>query len=421
MAAGTLYTYQGNFRAYKILVAAQYSGADVKVADGFKLGETNKTSDFLSKFPLGKVPAFQSKDGLSLSESNAIAYYVGNPQLRGSSPEAASQVQQWTCFADNEILPAACTWVFPCLGIIQYNKQDTERAKEQIRTALDVLNKVLLTRTYLVGERISQADISVACNLIQLYQYVLDPDFRKSYPNVNRWFTTLINQKEFKTVIKNFALCTKMAQFDAKKYAELHGGQKEGKKDSKKESKKEAKPAQKPKEEKPAEAEEAPRPEKKDPFAQFPKGNFDFDEFKRTYSNEDTEKVALPYFWDKFEKDNYSIWYCEYTQDLSSKMTFMVCNLVSGMFQRLDKMRKNSFGSQIIFGSDKKNSISGIWFWRGPQLAFELSEDWQIDYESYKWTKLDPNDAKTKTLVKEYFTWEGNFDGKEFNQGKIFK
>lgn len=51
----TLYTYPENFRAYKALIAAQYSGAQVKVADNFKFGETNKSAEFLKKFPGGKV------------------------------------------------------------------------------------------------------------------------------------------------------------------------------------------------------------------------------------------------------------------------------------------------------------------------------------------------------------------------------
>lgn len=53
-----LYTYPDNFRAHKILIAAEYSGANVKVISEppeFLLGQTNKTEEFLSKFPLGKV------------------------------------------------------------------------------------------------------------------------------------------------------------------------------------------------------------------------------------------------------------------------------------------------------------------------------------------------------------------------------
>jgi elongation factor 1-gamma len=50
-----LYTYPENFRAYKALIAAQYSGANVKVAPNFEFTVTNKTEAFLKKFPLGKV------------------------------------------------------------------------------------------------------------------------------------------------------------------------------------------------------------------------------------------------------------------------------------------------------------------------------------------------------------------------------
>ena len=51
----TLYTYPDNFRAYKCLIAAKYSGAVVKVAENFVFGETNKSDEFLAKFPFGKV------------------------------------------------------------------------------------------------------------------------------------------------------------------------------------------------------------------------------------------------------------------------------------------------------------------------------------------------------------------------------
>jgi len=431
MASGTLYTYPGNFRAFKALIAAAYSGADVKVDSSFKFGETNKNADFLKKFPLGKVPAFEASNGDCIFESNAIASYVGNAELLGANQADAAKIQQWINFADNEILPASCTWVFPCLGITQFNKQETEKAKEQMQKVLGVLNGYLSTRTYLAGERISQADITVACDLLLAYQYVLDPAFRGGYVNVNRWFTTLINQPNFKNVIGNFQMCEKMSTFDGKKYAELHAGDK--KKDAKKEAKKEAKPAEKkePKQEKkpkPAAEEEEDdgvvREKSKDPFASFPKSNFDFDAFKRCYSNEDTLVTAIPYFWDKIDLENYSIWFCKYKYPEDLAQVFMTCNLVGGFFQRIEKLRKNAFASMAVLGDNKKNTIGGLWVWRGHDLVFELTPDWQVDYESYEWTKLDSKSEEAKLMVKEYFAWEGDFKefgGLKFNQGKIFK
>ena len=109
--------------------------------------------------------------------------------------------------------------------------------------------------------------------------------FRKPFGNVNRWFTTVVNQPQVKKVVGTIKLAEKMAQFDAKKFAEMQketgaaGGS--GKKENKKEKKE--KPAQQPKQEKkkkeatPADEEDEPLvvvPKQKDPMEGVPKGNF---------------------------------------------------------------------------------------------------------------------------------------------------
>ena len=68
---------------------------------------------------------------------------------------------------------------------------------------------------YLWGGQHTLSKILNRCYLTcgMLFQ-VLDPEFRKPYQNVNRWFTTLINQPEFKEVIGEFKMAEKMAQFD---------------------------------------------------------------------------------------------------------------------------------------------------------------------------------------------------------------
>merc|ERR1711942_429629 len=424
MVAGTLYTYPDNFRAQKALIAAKYSGAQLTVAKDFVFGETNKTPDFLKKFPLGKVPAFEGSDGTILTESNAIAYYVANDELRGGSDAAAkAQVVQWMCMADNEILPASCTWVFPTMGIMQYNKTATERAKEDIKAALKTLNDHLLTKTFLVGERLTLADIAVACTMLSLYKQVLDPAFRKPFTNVNRWFTTVVNQPNAKAVLGNVDLCTKMAEFDAKKFAEFSGkgdNKKEKKEKPKQEPKKQ--PEKKKEEKKPEPEEDVPKIEKKpDPFEKMPKGTFDLEEWKRFYSNND-EPESVAWFWEHFDHENYSIWRGDYKYNDELTMVFMSCNLIGGMFQRLDKLNKNAFASVCLFGQNNDSTISGIWVFRGHELAFELDDNWQIDYASYDWKKLDSKSDECKAQVAQYWKWEGkDAKGRDFNQGKILK
>jgi len=165
----------------------------------------------------------------------------------------------------------------------------------------------------------------------------------------------------------------------------------------------------------------AEEPKSKDPFDSLPKGTFVIDDFKRAYSNEEVE-VSIPYFWEKFDAANYSIWYCEYKYNSELTKVFMSCNLISGMYKRLDKMRKHTVASMCLFGEDNNSTISGVWVWRGQELAFPLSPDWQIDYEVYDWKKLDPSSSEAKKLVEQYFSWTGtDKDGRKFNQGKVFK
>lgn len=135
-------------------------------------------------------------------------------------------------------------------------------AKKEVLEALKLLNNFLLTRTYLVGERITLADIAVAVAVLPLYQTVLEPSVRKPFVNVNRWFTTLINQKQFVDVLGKVELCAKVQQLPAAKPAAKSG-------DAKKEKKAESKKAEV---DLAGDEEISLTPKPKDPFLKFPAG-----------------------------------------------------------------------------------------------------------------------------------------------------
>lgn len=104
--------------------------------------------------------------------------------------------------------------------------------------------------------------------------------------------------------------------------------------------------------------------------------SFVLDAFKRCYSNEDTATTAIPYFWEHFDKEGWSLWKSTYSYNDELKKIFMTSNLVSGMLQRLDKLRKNAFASVLILGADDDNCIEGVWVLRGQELAFNVSWPW---------------------------------------------
>ncbi|KAE9416378.1 hypothetical protein Angca_007543 [Angiostrongylus cantonensis] len=403
MSKGKLYGNKDNFRTLKVLIAAKLGNFELQL-----VGE-HPPAD---KFPLGITPAFEGNVNLFGAESIAV-------HVAGCSSGAQKNWIQW---AEGSLLPTVLGYVLPSVSAASINKKVVDTYKAELFAQLAHLNQILLTKTYLVGERFSIADISVALDLLPAFQHVLDVAIRKKFGNVTRWFQTILHHHIVKEVVGEVHLCEKVSQFNSETFNEISSRRVESvpKKDgSKKNSKSTPKPNKVEMDDDDGELVVAEKT--KDPFDVMPKGNFVMDSFKRVYSNEDTATEAIPYFWNNFDADAYSIWFCEYKYPTELTLTFMSCNLISGMYQRLEKLKKNAFASMVLFGTDNNSSISGIWIWRGQDLAFTLSPDWQVDYESYTWTKLDPKDEKTKKVVNEYLMWEGDFDGKKFNQGKIFK
>lgn len=199
--------------------------------------------------------------------------------------------------------------------------------------------------------------------MLHLFQYVLDDKARKTYENVTRWFKTIINQPQSIAVLGQFKLADAVLEFDPKKFAQ----------DKPKKAAAEKKEAKAKKTEEADDVDmEIAQPPSKDPWETLPKGKFDFDDFKRFYSNQDVDK-SIPYFWDKFDPETHSIWYCEYKYNDELTKIFMSCNLIGGMYQRIEKMRKAAFASMCLFGGDNDSTISGVWVWRGHDLAFTVS------------------------------------------------
>ncbi|VDK71831.1 unnamed protein product [Litomosoides sigmodontis] len=414
-----------SFRVQKILIAAKIGNKNVIVLD-------QKPPH--NKFPLGVTPAMEDSS-VTLFGADAIMLHLAGEAMKGAN---CSEVLQWMQWSEGQLIPNVLGYVLPSVSVAHIDNELFEAARTELFAQLNCLNTLLQTRTFLVGERMSLADISVAMDLLPAYQYVLDEAARSPLINVNRWFRTIINQKPIKDVLGEVQFAVKVSKFDSTKFKELstkltkeRTGHKDGKSKEQqgkqnKEQQKEDKKSKRTKNEnddEPDAADEllAQEPKSVDPFAAMPKGSFVMDSFKRVYSNEDTATKALPYFWENFDSENYSIWFAEYKYPEDLTLTFMSCNLISGMFQRLEKLKKNAFASVCLFGTDNNSTISGIWIWRGHELAFKLSPDWQVDYESYNWKKLDPADKKTRKIVNEYLMWEGDFDGRTFNQGKIFK
>jgi len=410
-----LYGDATSFRTQKVLAAAKLANKQLKL---------NQGAPSVQISPLGLVPAFE-EGTVNIFGAEAICKYLLKDQPRYYPKDSQAVIDQWLFWGEASLLPNVLCYVLPSISAANVGEKNIEEAKSEFLAQLACFNQVMEDKTFLVGDRFTVADLCVALNLLPAYQYVLGEKERAKIVNVNRWFMTIMNQPGVKdTFAEKVSFISEPAKFDENAYKKIQA--QFSSKAPKGSGTEKAPKAEKKEEQQEMDAADealAEQPKFVDPLSALPSGTFVMDAFKRVYSNEDTATKAIPYFWENFDAENYSIWYGEYKFPEELKQVFMSCNLITGMFQRLEKLKKHAFGSVCLFGTDNNSSISGIWIWRGQNLAFELCPDWQIDYDVYDWKKLDPKDEANKQLVNDYFMWEGKFGGKsqKFNQGKIFK
>jgi len=400
-----LYTTEGNSRAFKTLIAAAYNGVEIEIVP-VEMGKTNKTPEFLALNPNGKIPTLQTPEG-GIWESNSIARYVArlaDKGLFGRNAFEAAEVDQWLDWVRGDLEIAGGVWLYPIFGYLPNNPQATEAAKADIAKALGILNNHLKTRTFLVGERITLADIVVETTLLNFYKNVFDEKYRKPFQNVNRWFNTLINQPNFIKVQGTVTLAVKMAV--APESAPVAAPA----------------PAAAPKAEAPKEEadDEAPQPKKKNPLDSLPPSTFSIDAWKVEYSNNPDTRKALEWFWQNFDPQGWSLWFSEYKYPKELQKKFMSLNLMGGFLQRLDELRKYGMGTLLLFGEDNDGEIGGAWIVRGSELPPAVTEC--PDYPSYEFKRVDINDPEQKQLFDNLMAWDGDFKRSlKFVDGKVFK
>ncbi|KAF9358817.1 Elongation factor 1-gamma [Mortierella sp. AD094] len=414
---GTIYSYPQNPRVFKALIVAKYNGLDVKVDNSFVMGTTNKTPEWIAKFGASQVPAFEGTDGITIIESGAIAHYLAyykeSSSLIGRSLAENALIQQWIQFIDLSVAPSLGQWVFPLIAPERapYNKATETQAIEKIKNQLQILEHHLVKKTYLVGERVTLADISAAISLFHGFKLVFDAPFRQTYPAVTRWFTTIVNQPTFKDVAGEFKLCETALKFTPPK--------KEVKEKKPKEEKPKAEKKPKEPEEEPEESyEDAPKPKSK--LDLLPAAKMPLDEWKRQYSNNDTP-VATKWLWENIDlTTDYSIWKVDYKYNNELTKLYMSNNLAGGLMNRLERARKYAFGCLVVAGEDNANIITGYFIVRGnaEEMIEEITD--AADYDSYTWVKVKVDDAEKKK-INQVFAWEGLIDEKPIQDGKVFK
>lgn len=164
----TLYDFLPSGNGYKVRLALRELGHAFVFKELDILRGDTQSSWFLAKNPLGQVPVLELEDGTCLSQSSAILWHVAEgSRLLPTEPLARTRVLEWLCFeqqnVDNVISRARFRKLYP--DAVPTRPEEFEPWWKQGTRALGILEAHLLTRTFLVAEHFSIADIA-------LYAYV---------------------------------------------------------------------------------------------------------------------------------------------------------------------------------------------------------------------------------------------------------
>lgn len=177
-------------------------------------GRGGDDPDFRSASPLAKMPALRDGD-FTVADSTAIIFYLdgvgSGPELIPSDPKQRAWTIWWDEFADTELFECVRPMFFNRLVLPLFRGEPGDEAAAQaaepkIGRFLDQVEKALPEGGWLVGDRMTLADIAVASALTNLSYLEMDLPHR---PRTAAWLETMHARPSFAMVADEKALIAK--------------------------------------------------------------------------------------------------------------------------------------------------------------------------------------------------------------------
>lgn len=159
----------------------------------------HKSPDFMKLNPNGKVPVLVDGDFV-IWESVAINAYLCEkyaPNLLGMGPRNKGLVQQWSTWSVVELQPPLIDCLIQ-LMFVPDEKRDmslVDRQRKKAKPFLAVLDREIGSKTYLVGQQFSVADINVASVANLALGVGVDLG---GFPNLTRWLAAIKDRPSFR-------------------------------------------------------------------------------------------------------------------------------------------------------------------------------------------------------------------------------
>ena len=183
-------------RAFKVLFAAEQFGVPYELVPiDFARGDT-KTPQYIAMNPNQRMPVMDH-DGFYLWESNAIIQYLAEQKPEGGylpkDLKTRMLALQWQFWEANHWDPAAAVFMFErvvkkLFGRGEADPAEIKRGTELMARLAPVLDGQLGKTRFVVGDRVTVADISLGGTLVSADQAGMPLE---DYRGIQRWLTEL--------------------------------------------------------------------------------------------------------------------------------------------------------------------------------------------------------------------------------------
>ncbi|KAL4706246.1 hypothetical protein ACJJTC_017413 [Scirpophaga incertulas] len=180
-----IYTNENNTATLKLLIAANLAGKKVEL----------KNASFGDDVFAGPrtLPLLEVDEELSFFSSNAAAEYLF-PVLDLSGNGQCHQMQEWEA-----------TRLQPAVSAVLSTKSPSSELKQALHSNLVTVDKLLATHKYILGDKLSAADISIWSTVYPLYFNAdLKEQYTREFTNIARWSQELASAKAIQDALNQW-------------------------------------------------------------------------------------------------------------------------------------------------------------------------------------------------------------------------
>lgn len=192
-----LHCFGESGNAYKAALALELSGLAWEPVHVDFFGGEGRSPEFRAKNVMGEVPLLEDGD-IRLTQSGVIQQYITDKSGKfGGTPEDKYEVLRWVLW-DNHKMSSQAGMTRFLMNFLPEDKRPQEVIgfmQTRLKGAYATLNAHLEGRDYIVGDSLTNADIS-NCG----YLFYPEPFgfTRADWPNIDRWLSNIENTEGFK-------------------------------------------------------------------------------------------------------------------------------------------------------------------------------------------------------------------------------